>query len=498
MHKALRRAAAPIAALLVIAYVYAVVHLALGTHPFAHSGYDTYTLQALAWREGRISLGQDYPHLELAVYEGDWYVSFPPVPALVQLPLTLLFGRQTPDGLLVKLYVAGAFLALYDYFRRAKRQQPWSAAAWALFFVFGSNMVSVSLDGGVWYQAQTLNFLLLACAVAAMARMRPTLSCALYALAVGCRPFTALFGPVLLMMYLARRRPRARLFPGILVGLCIAACYAAYNYARFGNPFEFGHNYLPEFTRAQSGQFSISHVAGNIRTFVFGLPFSLQNGQWTLNRFGFSMFLCNPALWMMFVWLAARAQAAASAAGGAVRGADACAPFLPASAQELRGPTVRGALHAGADPLRAVRIALRPPTRAARVGGDGVFAGDRVQRRGRVPAQLLRRRSGPRVCALAPPGVLAPRGHAAAQVALTPVLLQHLTDLGEQAGVDLFEPQAHVLVDGGLAHAESLGALAHGRAGSQYVPGGVHNANMNLPLHPHPLHGMLMRARRGI
>ena len=308
MHKALRRAAAPIAALLVIAYVYAVVHLALGTHPFAHSGYDTYTLQALAWREGRISLGQDYPHLELAVYEGDWYVSFPPVPALVQLPLTLLFGRQTPDGLLVKLYVAGAFLALYDYFRRAKRQQPWSAAAWALFFVFGSNMVSVSLDGGVWYQAQTLNFLLLACAVAAMARMRPTLSCALYALAVGCRPFTALFGPVLLMMYLARRRPRARLFPGILVGLCIAACYAAYNYARFGNPFEFGHNYLPEFTRAQSGQFSISYVAGNIRTFVFGLPFSLQNGQWTLNRFGFSMFLCNPALWMMFVWLAARAR----------------------------------------------------------------------------------------------------------------------------------------------------------------------------------------------
>ena len=308
MHKALRRAAAPIAALLVIAYVYAVVHLALGTHPFAHSDYDTYTLQALAWREGRISLGQDYPHLELAVYEGDWYVSFPPVPALVQLPLTLLFGRQTPDGLLVKLYVAGAFLALYDYFRRAKRQRPWSAAAWALFFVFGSNMVSVSLDGGVWYQAQTLNFLLLACAVAAMARMRPTLSCALYALAVGCRPFTALFGPVLLMMYLARRRPRARLFPGILVGLCIAACYAAYNYARFGNPFEFGHNYLPEFTRAQSGQFSISYVAGNIRTFVFGLPFSLQNGQWTLNRFGFSMFLCNPALWMMFVWLAARAR----------------------------------------------------------------------------------------------------------------------------------------------------------------------------------------------
>ena len=308
MRKLARRALPPFLAFCALVFIYAAVHLALGTQPFAHSNYDSYTLQALAWREGRVSLGQDYPHLELAVYEGDWYVSFPPVPTLVQLPLTFLFGRETPDGLLVKLYVSAAFFVLYDYFRRTRKLGPWAAGLWALFLVFASDMVSVSLDGGVWYQAQTLNFLLLACAVAAMARMRPTLSCALYALAVGCRPFTALFGPVLLMMYLARRRPRARLFPGILVGLCIAACYAAYNYARFGNPFEFGHNYLPEFTRAQSGQFSISYVAGNIRTFVFGLPFSLQNGQWTLNRFGFSMFLCNPALWMMFVWLAARAR----------------------------------------------------------------------------------------------------------------------------------------------------------------------------------------------
>ena len=38
---------------------------------FAHSPRDSYTLQALAWREGKLSLGQDYPWLELAIYEGD-------------------------------------------------------------------------------------------------------------------------------------------------------------------------------------------------------------------------------------------------------------------------------------------------------------------------------------------------------------------------------------------------------------------------------------------
>ncbi len=297
-----RRVLPPLLAFLVICCVYAGVHLALGTQPFVHSDYDSYTLQALAWREGRMSLGRDYPHLELAVFEGDWYVSFPPVPSLVQLPLTLLFGQETPDGLLVKLYVAGAFWILYDYFRRTRKLGPWASSLWALFLVFASDMVSVSLDGGVWYQAQTLNFLLLVAAFAAMTRRRPTLSCVLYALAVGCRPFTVLFGPVLLMVYL-RQKQRPRLWPGLAAGLCIAACYAAYNYARFGNPFEFGHNYLPEFTRVETGQFSLAYVAGNIQTFLFGLPFSVENGVWTLNPFGFSMFLCNPVLWMTLVWL---------------------------------------------------------------------------------------------------------------------------------------------------------------------------------------------------
>ena len=44
-------------------------------------------------------------------------------------------------------------------------------------------------------------------------------------------------------------------------------------------------------------------MAGNVKTFILGLPFSVQGGAWTLNKFGFSMFLCNPVLWMAAVWL---------------------------------------------------------------------------------------------------------------------------------------------------------------------------------------------------
>ncbi len=160
-------------------------------------------------------------------------------------------------------------------------------------------MFSITLDGGVWYQAQALNFLLLTAAFSAMAQKKPTLSCALFALAVGCRPYAALFGPALFLMHGSDLK---KLLPGIFVGLSIAAAYALYNFARFQNPLEFGHNYLPEFLQSENGQFSLAYVGKNIRTFFFGLPFSHRDGSLALNRFGFSMFLCNPALLMLPIW----------------------------------------------------------------------------------------------------------------------------------------------------------------------------------------------------
>lgn len=307
MHKSVRQTLPVVVLLASIVVLYGALHLALGTQPFAHSIYDSYTLQALAWREGRLSLGQAYPHLELAMFNGEWYVSFPPVPSLVQLPLTFLFGRNTPDGLLVKVYVTLSCLLLYFYFRRVRKLQPWHACLWSLFLIFASDILSISLDGGVWYQAQTLNLLLLTAAFVAMARKKPTLSCALYALAVGCRPFSVLFGPVLLTMYLQSRPPRRPLWPGLAVGLGIAACYAAYNLARFGNPFEFGHNYLPEFVNSEHGQFSLSYLGKNVRTFLRGLPFAREGGALVLKMFGFSMFLCNPTTWLTPVWVACAA-----------------------------------------------------------------------------------------------------------------------------------------------------------------------------------------------
>lgn len=74
---------------------YLLLHDLAGGTLFIHEPLDSYTLQALAWRKGEIYLtnGQDYPWLELAIYNGKYFVSFPPIPLRSKVPRNL-FNRR--------------------------------------------------------------------------------------------------------------------------------------------------------------------------------------------------------------------------------------------------------------------------------------------------------------------------------------------------------------------------------------------------------------------
>lgn len=290
--------------------VCAVLSAAIGCSFAGPSDYNSYTLQAAAWRDGRMSLGRDYPYLELAVYEGDFYVSFPPVPSVPQYFLTFLFGLATPDALLVKLYAAGGMLAAYCMLLRRKWNR-WHAAFMAFMLTLGGSMLPLVLNGAVWYQAQTMAFGLTMCAAALMAYGKTTPGLLLYALAVGCRPFNALYGPLLMLLWYFRQRRRSvcealtRLAPGVALGLCVAAAYGAYNYVRFGNAFEFGHNYLPEFTSSLHGQFSLAHLGENARRFLLTPPVRITGNGLAFELFGSCVFLANPMLLLLVIWYAA-------------------------------------------------------------------------------------------------------------------------------------------------------------------------------------------------
>ena len=180
--------------------IFAAMHIISGADPLAYP-YPSYLLQAQAWLRGEISI-PNYEYLELAVFDGQYYVSFPPVPSVPMVLYTLIFRNNVPAGLFQKIYIMIAAALILSELLRAGRLNRWECAAWSVLFCLGSAMLPISLVGAVWYEAQILAFLFSVSAVIAVRRGHITTACICYALAIGCRPFSALLGPVLAVIYL--------------------------------------------------------------------------------------------------------------------------------------------------------------------------------------------------------------------------------------------------------------------------------------------------------
>ena len=279
-----------------------------------HAGRDSFTLQALAWRKGMLSLGRDYSWLELAVYNGDWYVSFPSVPALVMLPLTFLFGRDTPDTLMTGLYFLGSYLIAYHLARRWRK--PHDACFMALFMTLGCSLLDLSLTGDVWNQAQLLCFFLTTAAaygLSGSSRSGFAVGLACLALSVGCRPFQAVYVPFALwaLYRFAKKdtpvRTLGAMIPYLIVPALVALALGWYNWARFGDPLEFGHNYLPEFTRdPELPQMGLKYIRENAMN-LLRLPF-FNEGRLEFPLFnGFAFYMVNPIYVTCFISLILRA-----------------------------------------------------------------------------------------------------------------------------------------------------------------------------------------------
>lgn len=253
--------------------VYALFWTLTGRSPL-FSTYDSYVLQANRWLSGHLDLGRNYAYLEIAEYAGRYFVSFPPIPSVLLLPLCLVFGSHAPDGLLaVGMSLAAACYAL-RLARLAGREGP-SGVFWALFLTVGSNFLHVGPSADVWYLAQTcaFAFTLMALYHASTPGLRdgwvPLLA---LALAFGCRPLQIVYLPLVALLLAQKVRAGGLTLPGalrrywwwVLPPLAVGGFLMALNFARFGSPFQFGHDYLPEFAvEKPQGQFSAAYLPGN-------------------------------------------------------------------------------------------------------------------------------------------------------------------------------------------------------------------------------------------
>ncbi|MDR2514419.1 MAG: DUF3007 family protein [Christensenellaceae bacterium] len=303
--------------LLFAALYYLLLHDLLGGSLLAHSTHDSYTLQALCWQDGRLDIpsGEVYTWLELAIYNDKYYLSFPPLPSLFLLPWVAIFDAETPSNLIVALYAVASLGVLYACLRVIGLEEN-RAAIWAVPLLLGSSLAWVSSSGAVWFQAQTLNTLLLLIAILCLLKGRQRPAFFWLALAVGCRPVSIVYFPAFIALFWAKDPPSRAgswrfcrglffsLIPAALVGLF----YMALNLARFSNPLEFGHSYLPEFTR--NPRFSPAYLAHNLSILLFR-PLLLGGGlRVNLNPFeGFAFYLANPVFCCSsFAWRVSCAQ----------------------------------------------------------------------------------------------------------------------------------------------------------------------------------------------
>lgn len=288
-----------------LACAYIVLYRVLGQGALSHSDYDSYTRQAAAWWAGQAHLPENVSWLELAEYGGRYYVSFPPLPGVIQFMLIPFFGMNTPDNLVNTLFGFASFVLVYRILMRRGFGGLYSALA-ALLFTLGSNLFYMSLTGWVWFSAQTQGFFFAALAVYLMDSESKTawaFSFLCLGLSFACRPMNIVYAPLLYVLLVEKIKGDGNMrtfvrsirymWPLAAVGLAAAA----YNAARFDNPFEFGHNYLPEFLAAP--QFSLSYVPGNLLEIL-----KLPGGEPFWPEFnGTLFFLVNPAFVLLAVWL---------------------------------------------------------------------------------------------------------------------------------------------------------------------------------------------------
>jgi hypothetical protein len=314
-----------------------VVYFACATRQMLteHTNFNHFALLADAWLHHRLDLGHPPPaytmNNDFAEHGGRWFVSFPPFPAVILLPLVKLAGspENLRDGQ-IWLWLAGLgpgllFLALEKLRRmEASTCSELQNMALSWIFAFGSVYFFTVEQGTVWFAAH----------VVAVALCAGYLLCALDAerpiwagLLVGLL-FVTRTPSILVSVFFALEVWR-KLWGGSIAATdwravakklalfsapiaVIIAITAWHNKARFGT-FEFGHEHLTVGWKARIdkwGLFSYHYLAKNLGIVTSSLPWiSKTEPKLQINTHGLALWVTTPLyLWLLwprratFIW----------------------------------------------------------------------------------------------------------------------------------------------------------------------------------------------------
>ncbi|OGO29453.1 MAG: hypothetical protein A2W33_06805 [Chloroflexi bacterium RBG_16_52_11] len=282
----------------------------LSVHPYFNYLADAFNHGQLHLREIPLST------LDLALYNGRYYLYWSPFPAVLLMPFIIIFGAGFSD-ILFSLLIAATNVGLTatilrnQEFRRIVSLSDFKIALISLFFAFGTVHFFIVFRGEAWYTSQLVAYLCAAFAYWGALAGKGRLAFLFAGIGIACAMMTRL--PLIVLglwpgyhLY-EKYKDRGRrwllssgllfLFP-ILLSLGL---YTLYNYARFGNPFEIGYSYhlMNEFfveDYQKYGAFNLHYVPINFYYQYIYYPFPLT-GEILM---GGSLFLLSPLFFGAF------------------------------------------------------------------------------------------------------------------------------------------------------------------------------------------------------
>ena len=315
---------------IILAAVYVLVVISQITiHPPGVGGGSHFMLLADGWLHGHLYVEGTPPGLsDFTYYKGHWYVAFPPLPAVLMLPLVAIFHLSYQSLITLFFSVGMGILniwlmqrVLQRLIRKGLLSAHFATTAWLLvFFAIGTELLYTTMKGSVWFVAHVVatTFLLLYI-YEMLGKQRAWLAALLLGLASLSRSTTLLAFPFFLLWTFAqeRKRPFVLLRHWIVFGSVLGIVLAAmllYNYARFGSLLDFGYNGMNVNPLVGDslhgyGQFSVHFLAINTRFMLLEPPKFLKVFPYvTFNPFGTSIFLTMPALLFAFLGFRRREQ----------------------------------------------------------------------------------------------------------------------------------------------------------------------------------------------
>jgi hypothetical protein len=297
-----------------------------------HTAFNHFALLAESWLRGRLDLGGAPPAYtqgnDFASYRGDWFVVFPPFPALLLVPLVAIAGtaERVCDGRLFLLVAGLAPAALFLVLEKVRRigesqRSELENAGLATLFCFGSVYFFSSLQGTVWFAAHVVAAVLTALYLLfALQAERPLAAGVCLALAIATRTPLLLAAPLFVLEALRATRSERPRGPGVLqryelgrllrllarfalplAGVLAFTCW--YNHARFDDALEPGYRYLNVTWAkriAKWGLFDYHYLARNLGVMLSSLPwFPAGGGPLQVNGHGLALWITTP----MYLWL---------------------------------------------------------------------------------------------------------------------------------------------------------------------------------------------------